>query len=145
MPFTDKALKCKDCNEDFIFTAKQQEHHAKLGLRNEPKRCMICRQVARMRNDDRRGGPRPPAPASAARASGLGAPPAARFREGPREVFMAQCAAAASRPTCPSARGDRPVYCRDCFRKQPAEEASGIRHPLATGQHRIPLGIGRDA
>ena len=46
MPFTDKPLKCKDCNEDFIFTGKQQEHHAKLGLRNEPKRFMICRQVA---------------------------------------------------------------------------------------------------
>jgi len=120
MPFADKALKCKDCNEDFIFTSKQQEHHAKLGLRNEPKRCMICRQVARMRNDDRRGGPRPPRRFGP---PGEGGPPRpgapGGFREGPREVFMATCAACGKQTDLPfKPRGDRPVYCRDCFRKQ---------------------------
>jgi CxxC-x17-CxxC domain-containing protein len=123
MPFADKPLKCKDCNEDFIFTAKQQEHHAKLGLYNEPKRCMICRQVARMRNDDRRGGPRPPRRFGPPGAPGDGPPRPGGpggFRDGPREVFIATCAACGKQTDLPfKPRGDRPVYCRDCFRKQP--------------------------
>jgi CxxC-x17-CxxC domain-containing protein len=123
MPFADKALKCKDCNEDFIFTSKQQEHHAKLGLRNEPKRCMICRQVARMRNDDRRGGPRPPrrfGPPGDGHGPGPRPAGPGGFREGPREVFIATCAACNKQTDLPfKPRGDRPVYCRDCFRKQP--------------------------
>lgn len=107
MPFTDKSLTCKDCAEEFVFTARQQEHHAGLGLRNEPKRCAICRQAARMRNADRggRGGPRMPR---------AGGPPA-----GPREIFMATCARCGKACDLPfKPRGDRPVYCRDCFRSQ---------------------------
>ncbi len=100
----DKHLKCKDCGEDFVFSAREQEHHAKLGLRNEPKRCVVCRQAARMRQDERMFS-RPPRPAAR--------PP------GPRETFIvkcAQCGRAADVPFKP--RGDRPVYCRDCFRSR---------------------------
>jgi CxxC-x17-CxxC domain-containing protein len=119
MPYVDKKLVCKDCNEEFVFTSGQQEHHAKLGLRNEPKRCMVCRQASRMRNDDRamsgrpRGGPRPPRP------GGFGGPPGRSFGPpaGPREVFEAVCAQCGKMTDLPfKPRGDRPVYCRDCFR-----------------------------
>jgi len=80
---------------------------------------MICRQVARMRNDDRRGGPRPPRPGFGGPPR-PGAPPGGGFREGPREIFMAKCAACGKDCDLPfKPRGDRPVYCRDCFRKQP--------------------------
>jgi CxxC-x17-CxxC domain-containing protein len=117
MPFVDKKLVCKDCNEEFVFSAGQQEHHAKLGLRNEPKRCMVCRQASRMRNEDRMlsGGGRRPRPGGFA-----GGPP--RFVPGqppppPREMFTVtcgQCGRPAEVPFKP--RGDRPVLCRDCFR-----------------------------
>ncbi|HLF94909.1 MAG TPA: zinc-ribbon domain containing protein [Planctomycetota bacterium] len=118
MPFTDKKLVCKDCNEEFVFSSGQQEHHAKLGLRNEPKRCMVCRQASRMRNEDRLlsgGGRRPPRP-------GFGGGDAPRFVPGappvaPREMFTVtcgQCGRPAEVPFKP--RGDRPVLCRDCFR-----------------------------
>ena len=117
MPFVDKKLVCKDCNEEFVFSAGQQEHHAKLGLRNEPKRCMVCRQASRMRHEDRMlsGGGRRPRPGGFA-----GGPP--RFVPGqppppPREMFTVtcgQCGRPAEVPFKP--RGDRPVLCRDCFR-----------------------------
>lgn len=115
MPFVDKPLKCKDCNEDFLFTVREQEHHAKLGLRNEPRRCLVCRQVQRMRNEDRGRVARPPRPMGGGPRPGFGGPP----RTGPREVFMAQCAGCGKQTDLPfKPRGDRPVYCRDCFRKQ---------------------------
>lgn len=121
MPFVDKKLVCKDCNEEFVFTSGQQEHHAKLGLRNEPKRCMVCRQASRMRNEDRMlsgGGRRPPRPGGPGVRPGgpgrfvPGAPPPAA-----REFFTVtcgQCGRPAEVPFKP--RGDRPVLCRDCFR-----------------------------
>jgi CxxC-x17-CxxC domain-containing protein len=116
MPYVDKPLKCKDCSEDFVYSAKQQEHHASLGLRNEPKRCPVCRQMNRMRNEDRPprrpgfGPPRPGGPPPR-----FGGPPMG----GPREVFMAVCAACGKQTDLPfKPRGDRPVYCRDCFRSK---------------------------
>jgi CxxC-x17-CxxC domain-containing protein len=121
MPFVDKKLVCKDCNEEFVFSAGQQEHHAKLGLRNEPKRCMVCRQASRMRNEDRMmsgGGRRPPRPGFGG--AGRGGPPGRPGFAGPpppREFFTVtcgQCGRPAEVPFKP--RGDRPVLCRDCFR-----------------------------
>jgi CxxC-x17-CxxC domain-containing protein len=128
MPFVDKPLKCKDCNADFVWSGRQQEYHAKLGLRNEPKRCPVCRQMQRMRNDDRRQirGPRPtfgpPREGGAPPGPGGGPPMAPRgpFRPAPREIFIAKCAACGVDCDLPfKPRGDRPVYCRDCFRRQP--------------------------
>jgi CxxC-x17-CxxC domain-containing protein len=127
MPFVDKPLVCKDCNANFVWPAKQQEHHAKLGLRNEPKRCPVCRQMQRMRNDDRRQirGPRPTfglprEGAPMGRGPMGGPPPRGGGFGGPREVFIAKCAACGVDCDLPfKPRGDRPVYCRDCFRKQP--------------------------
>ena len=103
--FTDKKLTCKDCGEEFVFSAREQEHHQRLGLRNEPRRCAVCRQVARMRNEDRglTRGPRRGGPGGG----------------GPRQTFVttcAQCGRPADVPFKPT--GNRPVYCRDCFRSR---------------------------
>ncbi len=119
MPYVDKPLKCKDCGDDFVFSASQQEHHASLGLRNEPKRCPVCRQMQRMRNEDRGhqprppGGPRGPRPGGPAGAGPIGTTPTGK------PVFMAVCAGCGKQTDLPfKPRGDRPVYCRDCFRSR---------------------------
>ena len=119
MPYADKELLCKDCGEKFIYSARQQQHHAEMGLRNEPKRCAICRQVARMRKDDRKMFGRP---MGAGRGSprGGGRPGFGGSRSGPpvpRESFTAGCAACGVTTDLPfKPRGDRPVYCRACFK-----------------------------
>jgi len=122
MIYADKQLKCKDCNEDFVFSAGQQQHHAQLGLRNEPKRCPVCRQMNRMRNEDRGRRPRPPRALRAGPGAGPAPGPGPRSfggPPGPREVFMATCAACGKQTDLPfKPRGDRPVYCRDCFRSK---------------------------
>lgn len=39
----DKTIVCKDCNNEFVFTAGEQEFYKEKGLDNEPKRCKECR------------------------------------------------------------------------------------------------------
>ncbi|MGN0522499.1 MAG: zinc-ribbon domain containing protein [Eubacterium sp.] len=41
--FEDKTLKCKECGNDFVFTAGEQEFYAEKGFVNEPQRCKECR------------------------------------------------------------------------------------------------------
>ena len=37
--YEDKVLKCRDCGEEFVFTAGEQE------FQNEPQRCKSCRDA----------------------------------------------------------------------------------------------------
>lgn len=93
MPFTDKTLTCRECGQQFAFTAGEQEFYASRGLRNEPGRCPACR-AARRQN-------RPP-----------GGPPAERT------MYPAVCAACGAETQVPfEPRQDRPVYCLNCFSK----------------------------
>jgi len=108
-PFTDKTLKCVECGQDFVYTASEQELHQSLGYQNEPKRCGPCREAKRQRRNEagnpRGGGPRP---------AGTAGRPA-----GTREFFSAICAECGKEAQLPfKPRGDRPVYCSDCFAKR---------------------------
>jgi len=104
-PFSDKTLKCVECGQDFVYTASEQELHQSLGYQNEPKRCGPCREAKRMRKGD--GGPRG-GPRGGGRSGG-----------GPREFFPAICAECGKEAQLPfKPRGDRPVYCSDCFAKR---------------------------
>ena len=41
--YEDKIIICKDCKEEFVFTAGEQEFYSGLGLDTEPQRCKECR------------------------------------------------------------------------------------------------------
>lgn len=41
--YEDKTLVCKDCGEQFVFTAGEQEFYASRDFKNEPQRCKPCR------------------------------------------------------------------------------------------------------
>ena len=100
MSYTDKQITCVDCGAEFTFSSGEQERFAQLGFTNEPKRCGPCRQAKKAtRGDD--GGRRRPA-------GGGGG--------GPREMFTAVCAQCGKQAQVPfQPRGDKPVYCSDCF------------------------------
>ncbi len=88
--FSDKIIVCKDCGQNFTFTASEQEFFAEKGFTNEPQRCKDCR-VARKQNS--RGGE-------------------------PRVMHDAICANCGRPCQVPfEPRSDRPVYCSDCFRR----------------------------
>lgn len=85
----DKTLTCRDCGSQFVFSASEQQFYADKGFQNEPGRCPACR-------------------ASRRQASGQN-----RADRPMYDVICDNCGAATQVPFQP--RGDRPVYCRDCF------------------------------
>lgn len=99
-------LNCVDCGRQFAFTAGEQQFYAQKGFQNKPNRCQDCRQARKaMRGNSGGGG---------GREGGYGG-------GGRREMFQAtcsQCGQVAEVPFQP--RGDKPVYCRDCFQSKPS-------------------------
>ena len=90
--YTDKTLVCKECGQEFIFTAGEQEFYAERGFVNEPQRCKACR-------DARKNAAKPE-----------------------REMFDAVCAECGKPCKVPfQPREDRPVYCSECFAKRRGE------------------------
>ena len=108
MSYTDKTLVCSDCGESFVFTAGEQEFHASKGFTREPRRCPNCRRLKKQQNGDMGGG--------------------GGFRSDsrpPRQLFDATCASCGKEAKVPfEPRGDRPVYCSDCFQPQPRSVSS---------------------
>ena len=95
--YRDRILTCRDCGNDFTFSAGEQEFYASKGLTNTPGRCPSCR--AARRGGQSTSGPRAPRGAQYDAICGSwGQPTAVPFL--PRE--------------------DRPVYCSDCFQAQRA-------------------------
>ena len=84
--YEDKTLKCKECGNEFVFTAGEQEFYAERGFQNEPQRCKTCRD-ARKNN-----------------------------ARSPREFFTATCARCGGEAKVPfQPKTDRPVFCSECF------------------------------
>lgn len=48
----DKVLKCKNCNQEFAFTADEQQYFIKKGL-EEPVNCPICRATFKAARQDK--------------------------------------------------------------------------------------------
>ena len=95
--YEDKTLVCKECGQEFVFTAGEQEFYAERGFQNEPQRCKACRDARK----------------NAAR--------------GPREYFTAVCAACGGEARVPfEPRSDRPVYCSECFAKMREQQRYSI-------------------
>lgn len=90
--YQDKIIVCKDCGQEFTFTAREQEFFAEKGFTNEPQRCKACR-------DARKG--------------------ISRNNGESRQMFDAVCAECGRPCKVPfQPREDRPVYCSDCFRNR---------------------------
>lgn len=95
----DQIIQCKDCGTDFTWTADEQAFYQEKGF-NAPVRCKNCRAKARANFNDRNGG----------------------GDRGERKSFPITCSNCGKQDTVPfEPRGDRPVLCRDCFRKQKGE------------------------
>ena len=86
--YEDITLVCKDCGQEFVFTAGEQEFYASRGFENQPQRCKACRDARKN---------------------------ATRGERQMNEATCAACGKVARDPFQP--REDRPVYCSDCFAK----------------------------
>ena len=90
--YEDKTLVCKDCGQEFVFSAGEQEFYAEKGFENEPQRCKACRAARKHQNRSKE-----------------------RY-----EAVCSRCGAVASLPFKPT--DDRPVYCDACFAQIKAEQ-----------------------
>ena len=91
--YEDKTLICKDCGQEFVFTAGEQAFYAERGFEDEPQRCKPCRDARKQ---------------SRGQATGEG-----------RQMFDAVCAECGKPCKVPfQPRNDRPVYCSECFSKR---------------------------
>jgi CxxC-x17-CxxC domain-containing protein len=87
----DKTLRCRDCNNEFVFTEGEQAFYKEKGFENEPQRCPDCRAANKQQ---RRGG----------------------YGNSQKEMFPAVCAECGKSTTVPfRPNADKPVYCKDCY------------------------------
>jgi CxxC-x17-CxxC domain-containing protein len=94
MTYTEKSLQCSDCGATFAFTATEQEFYATKVFTNEPKRCPSCRSARKSERSGNDGG----------------------YNRGPRQMYPSTCAQCHKQTEVPfQPRGDKPVYCRECF------------------------------
>lgn len=112
MAYQDKTINCRDCGTNFTFTEGEQEFYASRGLTNNPSRCPDCRAAKKRNQSDSGGG--------SSYSSGGGS------YGGSREMFDVTCDSCGKPAKVPfQPRGDRPVYCSDCFQSQrPARSGS---------------------
>lgn len=117
MSYQDRQLTCAECGQPFTDTADDQAFRADRGYTNEPRRCPTCRQA-------RRGG------------QGGGSGDGGGYRSGGsygggyggggRPMFDVVCASCGKETQVPfQPRGDRPVYCSDCFQQQGGSSRGG--------------------
>lgn len=95
--YQDRYLTCRDCGEEFVFSASEQEFFAEKGFQNDPSRCQQCRSIRKNQNRNNSGG--------------------GGYRQRERQMYPAVCAQCGKDTEVPfQPSGDRPVYCRECFR-----------------------------
>jgi CxxC-x17-CxxC domain-containing protein len=113
--FTDRNLVCADCQASFVFTAGEQEFHAQKGFSNDPRRCPSCRSARKSARNEGGGG------GGYNRGGGGGG-----GRDQHRQMYEVTCAECGQQTQVPfQPRGDRPVYCSNCFRRDDSRSFSG--------------------
>src|SRR5580698_5803514 len=106
----DLQLTCSDCGQEFTFTADDQAFFRERGY-SAPKRCKACRQAKK--NEQQGGG------------GGYGGG-GGGYRSSATTGTAVVCAGCGQQTTVPfEPRGDRPVFCRDCFQAQKGGAGGG--------------------
>ena len=120
---SDKTLTCRDCGLSFQFTESEQRFFAEKGFTNEPGRCPNCREARKANGGSRGGGY-----SSDGGSRGGGYSSGGGYRS-EREMHPAVCAECGKDTQVPfQPRGDRPVYCSDCYQKRPAQSRGSSRY-----------------
>lgn len=129
--YRDKTLTCRDCGRTFTFTAGEQEFYAQRGYTNEPGRCPECRATRKAQRSDSGG-------YSSSGGGGYSSGGSGGYGSGQRrEMFPAVCAQCGKDTQVPfQPRGDRPVYCSDCYSAQRGGSGGGYGSGGGGGRRR---------
>jgi CxxC-x17-CxxC domain-containing protein len=113
--YQDVQLTCAECGQPFTDTAADQAYRDERGYTNAPKRCPECRAARRAGGSGGGGGGGGGGSYGGSSYCGGGG----GGYGGSRQMFDVICAACGKETQVPfQPRGDRPVYCSDCYSKQ---------------------------
>lgn len=123
-PAGDKTIVCRDCGQEFVFSAGEQQFYATRGL-SEPTRCSGCRAARKASRDSGGGYDRDSgydrggygggsydrgSRSSSSRSSGSSQT---------RQMFQVTCDDCGTITEVPfEPRAGRPVYCRSCYERR---------------------------
>jgi CxxC-x17-CxxC domain-containing protein len=105
---TDRLLVCRDCGQEFVFTVGEQVFYENRGFTSAPSHCPACRAARKGQAPDHRS--------SSGERTGV---------RGERPMYAAICATCGQETQVPfQPRGDRPVYCPDCYQEHRRDRQS---------------------
>jgi CxxC-x17-CxxC domain-containing protein len=106
---SDRTLTCRDCGQEFVFTAGEQEFYQQRGF-SEPQRCRTCRDAKK----SQRGTGGDSYASSGSGGSGYGSP--SGYSDQPRQLYPATCSECGVETQVPfNPTPGKPVYCRNCY------------------------------
>jgi len=89
--YIDKTIVCKDCGQEFVFTARDQQFYEEKGYTHEPQRCKPCRLARK----------------------------AATQQQPVRQMYDVVCDDCGKECQVPfQPNSDKPVYCNECYQKR---------------------------
>ncbi len=128
---SDRSLTCRDCGQEFTFTAGEQAFYQERGF-SEPQRCQSCRATRKAQRGSTGGGYDSGGYggggggySSGGYSSGGGGYSSGGggggYSSGPRQMYPAICSNCGKETEVPfQPRTDKPVYCRECFQDRRA-------------------------
>ena len=134
-PAGDKTIVCRDCGQEFVFSAGEQQFYATRGL-SEPTRCTSCRAARKASRDsgggyDRssgydRGGSDYGGGGYSSGSGGSGgyssrgsSSSSSRSGSQSRQMYQVTCDDCGTITEVPfEPRAGRPVYCRSCYERR---------------------------
>ncbi len=136
---SDRSLTCRDCGQEFTFTAGEQAFYTERGF-SEPQRCPSCRAARKAQRsasgDDYGSGGGSYSSGGGGGYSGGGYSSGGGggygggsrgYSSGPRQMYPAVCSNCGKETEVPfQPRTDKPVFCRECFQsRRPARPSYG--------------------
>jgi CxxC-x17-CxxC domain-containing protein len=132
-PAGDKTIVCRDCGQEFVFSAGEQQFYASRGL-SEPTRCSGCRAARKASRESGGYGESGSGHGSSGYDrdtsydrggyGGGGYDRSSRSSSGsrsgqPRQMFQVICDDCGTTTEVPfEPRAGRPVYCRSCYERR---------------------------
>jgi CxxC-x17-CxxC domain-containing protein len=125
----DRTLTCRDCGQQFVFTAGEQAFYQERGF-SDPQRCPSCRQARKQQRNSGGGGYDSGYGGGYGGGSyssggygggggGYGGGGGGGYSSGPRQMYPAVCSNCGKDTEVPfMPRSDKPVYCRECFQER---------------------------
>lgn len=114
---TDRTLTCRDCGQEFVFTAGEQEFYQQRGF-SEPQRCRNCRQARKSQRPEGGSSYGGGGYSSGGYGNGGGYSSGSDsgYSSSPRQLYPATCSECGQPTEVPfNPTPGKPVYCRSCF------------------------------